>query len=155
MQAAVNDAHIAFQAIERCIRQAGNNPLGMHGAGIDIISSSEMHIKSDLTGSLGPGNPDKGDPDGDVNDSSENVYIRFNRASHSIEMVPEGGAAQIAAGNISDFILQYYDANGLPTNLGSSVREINVTIKTASPAPNSMLSQKFGIEISSSVRVEI
>jgi prepilin-type N-terminal cleavage/methylation domain-containing protein len=154
-QSVVNDAQIAFQAIERCIRQAGNNPLGLQDMGIRIISPTEMQIKSDLTGSLGPGNPDKGDPDGDVDDSNENVRIRFNRATHSIEIVPEGGSAQIIAGNISDLLLQYYDANGGETNLESNVREIKITIKATNFSVNPQAHQKFGMEIISRVRTPI
>jgi Tfp pilus assembly protein PilW len=154
MQSVVNGSFIAFQTIERCIRQAGNNPSGIHGTGIKIINSTEMQIQSDLTGSLGPGSPDKGDPDGDVNDSGENISIRYNRAARSIELVPVGGAAQIVAGNISDFLLQYYDIDGNPTDIGSDVREIRIVIKAVSPA-NRPNNRNFGMEIGSDVRIAI
>ncbi len=155
MQSVINSAQIAFQTIERCIRQAGNDPLGSHLTGIKIISSKEMQIKSDLTGSLSPGSPDKGDPDGDVNDTGENLSIRFNPVTRSIELVPEGGAAQIVAGNISDFLLQYYDINGSPANLGADVREIRIMIKAANLIKNPQAHESFGIEISSNVRIAL
>jgi hypothetical protein len=153
-QSAVNGAFIALQTIERCIRQAGNNPTGIPVTGVKIISSTEMQIQSDLTGSLSPGSPDKGDPDGDIDDSGENISIRYNQAARTIELVPDGGPAQIVAGNISDFLLQYYDRNGSPTNIGSDVRAIRILIKAVSPA-NLPMDRNFGMEIGSDVRIEI
>jgi hypothetical protein len=154
MQSVVNDAFIALQTIERCIRQAGNNPTNIPVTGVKIISSTEMQIQSDLTGSLSPGSPDKGDPDGDVDDSGENIFIRYNRAARTIELVPEGGPAQIVAGNISDFLLQYYDMDGNPTNIGSDVREIRIAIKSVSPT-QLPADRNFGMEIGCDVRIEI
>ena len=55
-----------MQTVEQYIRQAGNDPFCTGVAGIAIVSTEEIQIRSDLTGSAGPGNPDKGDPDGDT-----------------------------------------------------------------------------------------
>ena len=78
VQFVLNNTRIAMQTAERYIRQAGNDPLGSGVSGITIVSAQEIQIRSDLTGSAGPGNPDKGDPDGDIGDSGESIAIRFN-----------------------------------------------------------------------------
>lgn len=153
MQSVVSSAQVALQTIERCIRQAGNNPLSVSLAGIKIISSTEVQIQSDLTGSLSPGNPDKGDPDGDVEDSGENISIRYNQTARTIELVPNGGSAQIIAGNISGFSFQYYDADGSPTGLGKDVRKIRVVIKAAGMQPDPKTQKRFGMEIGSDIQI--
>ena len=153
MQSILNNAQVALQTIGRYIRQAGNNPLGGSLAAIIIGSPSEVHIQSDLTGSLSPGNPDKGDPDGDINDSGENVAIRHNQAARTIEVVPDGGPAQILAGNISGFSLLYYDADGNAAGKGEDVSRIRVIIRAASLLPNPQTSQPFALEISSDIQL--
>lgn len=154
MQSVINSAQVALQTIERIVRQAGNNPHGVSMAGIRIISSTEVQIQSDLTGSLGPGNSDKGDPDGDVDDSGENVSIRYNPAARTIELAPDGGGAQIIAGNISEFSLQYFDADGNLTGVGKDVRKIRVVIKAAGLQTDPKTHQRFGMEIGSDIQLE-
>jgi prepilin-type N-terminal cleavage/methylation domain-containing protein len=153
MQSVINSAQVALQTIERCIRQAGNNPHGVSIVGIRVISSTEVQIQSDLTGSLSPGNSDKGDPDGDVNDSGENVSIRYNQATRSIELAPAGGGAQIIAGNISEFSLQYFDADDNLTSIGKDVRKIRVAIKAASLQTDPKTHKRFGMEIGSDIQL--
>jgi type II secretory pathway pseudopilin PulG len=152
-QTIVNNAQAALQTIEKYIRQAGNNPLGAGMAGINIVGPSEMRIQSDITGSLGPGNPDKGDPDGDIDDSGENVAIRHNQAAKTIEIVPDGGSAQIIAGNISSLTFMYFDADGNLTSTGKSVSRIRVLIKAASSIPNPQTNKIFAMEISSDIQL--
>ncbi len=153
VQSVLNNTRIAMQAIERCIRQAGNDPHGSSVAAITIISATEVQVRSDLTGSLGSGNPDKGDPDGDTNDSGENVTIRYNINSRSVEIVPDGGSAQIIAGYISGLTFQDYDAGGGLTSIGSDVRRITVVLSGASLLPNPQTHQIFGVRVSSDVRI--
>jgi Tfp pilus assembly protein PilW len=153
MQTIVSNAEVALQTIERYIRQAGNNPLGAGLVGINITGPSEVRIQSDVTGSLGPGNPDKGDPDGDIEDSGENVAIRYNQTARTIEIVPDGGSAQIVAGNITAFNLMYYDADGNIAGAGKKVSRIRVIIRAASPMPNPQTNKIFAMEISSDVQL--
>ena len=153
VQSVLNNTRLAVQTVGRYIRQAGNDPLGSGLPGITIISPTELRIQSDLTGSAGPGDPDKGDPDGDVNDSGENVTIRYNGATRSLEIVPDGGPAQIIAGYISGLSFRYYDAGGQPTAIGNSVRKINVTISGDSPLPDPQTRQKFGVQLSSDFQI--
>jgi|WetSurMetagenome_2_1015567.scaffolds.fasta_scaffold93620_2 hypothetical protein len=153
MQTIVDNAHAALQIIGRYIRQAGNNPLGTGFVGISIAGPSEVRIQSDVTGSLGPGNPDKGDPDGDIDDSGENVTIRYNQAARTIEIVPDGGSAQIVAGNITGLTLMYYDADGNPTGAGENVSRIRVIIRAAGPMPNPQTNKIFAMEIGSDIQL--
>jgi hypothetical protein len=143
---------IAMQTVERYIRQAGNDPLAKSFPGITIINPTEVQIQSDLTGS-DRSNPDKGDPDGDTEDSGENVIIRFNKLSRSLEIVPNGGPPQIITGNISDIQFQYYDKDGAPTMASSDVRKIAVRISGASSIPNPQTRQFFGVTLRSEIRI--
>jgi prepilin-type N-terminal cleavage/methylation domain-containing protein len=148
----LHNTQIAMQTVERYIRQAGNDPFVTGFPGITIVNTAEVHIRSDLTGS-DRGNPDKGDPDGDTDDSNENVIIRFNSQSRTLEVVPNGGSPQIIAGYISDLQFQYYDKDGVPTMVGSDVRKITVKISGSSPTPNPQTHQFFGVTLCSEIRV--
>jgi len=143
---------IAVQTIERYIRQAGNDPLAKGFPAITIVNAAEMQIRSDLTGS-DRANPDKGDPDGDTDDSGENVTIRFNTQSRALEIVPNGGPPQAIAGYISDLQFQYYDKEGNPTPVSSEVRKIVVKISGSSPVPNPQTHQFFGVTLRSEIRI--
>ncbi len=149
VQSVLNSTRIAIQTVGRYIRQAGNDPKGIGLAAITIISPTEIRIQSDLTGSEGPGNPDKGDPDGDTMDSNEDVTIRYNGAARSLEVVPDGGPAQVIAGYLAGISFRYYDAEGRPTAAGGDVRKINVKISGASLLPDPQTGQIFGMELSS------
>jgi type II secretory pathway pseudopilin PulG len=153
VQSVLNNSRIAMQTVERYIRQAGNDPLASGLPGITIVSATELRIRSDLTGSSGTGNPDKGDPDGDIDDPGENITIRYNNRSRSLEIVPEGGPPQIVAGYISGLSFQYYDANGRIADSGSEVRKIAVIVSGSTLQRNPQTRQIFGITLSSEVRV--
>jgi hypothetical protein len=148
----IHSSQIAMQTVERYVRQAGNDPFAKGFPGITIINASEVQIRSDITGSDG-GNEDKGDPDGDTDDSSENVIIRLNRQSRTLEIVPNGGSPQIITGYISDLQFQYYDSSGVPTSTGSDVRRIAVKISGASQIPNPQTHQFFGVILCSEIRI--
>ncbi len=153
VQSVLNSTQIAMQTVQRYIRQAGNDPLGRGVAGITIVSPGEVRVQSDLTGSLGAGNPDKGDPDGDVEDSAENVTIRYNDRTRSLEIVPAGASAQIIAGYISGLNFTYYDAAGNPTTSGAEVRKIGVSISGSSLQPDPRTRQVFGVQLESEIQV--
>jgi hypothetical protein len=153
VEAVIDNTRMAIETAERILRQAGNNPHNIALSGISIISSTQVRIKSDLTGSLGPGQPDKGDPDGDVNDSWEDVTIRYNPASGTLDLVSAGGSAQAIASYITGFSLKYYDASGAETSIGNDVREITITISGAAAVPNPQTHIPFGIQLSSTVQI--
>lgn len=152
-QTVLNNVQIAMQVVERYIRQAGNDPFKTGLTGITIVSPTEVRIQSDLTGSEGPSDPDKGDPDGDINDSGENVAIQYNNTARTLEIVPGGGPAQIVAGEISGFSLQYFGANGNPTTVGNDVRKIRAVISGAGSTPNPQTHQVFGVQVVSDIQL--
>ena len=153
VQAVLNNTRVAMETVGRYIRQAGNDPYNSGLTGIAIVSPTEVRIQSDLTGSESPGNPDKGDPDGDHDDSGENLAIRYNSTARTIEIVPEGGPAQILAGYISSLSLQYFDAGGNATNVGSDVRKIAVTISGTSLLPDPRTRKRYGVQFRSEIRL--
>jgi prepilin-type N-terminal cleavage/methylation domain-containing protein len=150
VQSVLNNTRIAIQTVERYIRQAGNDPLKSGSSGITIVSATEVQIRSDRTGSSGAG---KGDPDGDVDDPGENVTIRYNKKSRSLEVVPHGGPAQIVANYISDLSMKYYNSEGEPTASGNEVRRIAVTISGSTLQPDPDTGRIFGVKLSENIRV--
>jgi Tfp pilus assembly protein PilW len=153
VQAVLDNARMAMDTVARYIRQAGNDPHNAGVAGITVTSGTEVRLRSDLTGSAGPSNPDKGDPDGDTLDAGEDVTIRYNATARSLELVPNGGSAQTIANDISAFALQYYDANSIATTVGSNVRKINVSISGASTIANPQTRQTFGVTLTSDIQI--
>lgn len=153
MQEVMDNAHNAMDTLMRYLRQAGNDPLGAGFDGITIVGISEARIRSDLTGSAGRSNPDKGDPDGDVDDSYEDLTISYSASDRTIEVTPAGGSAQAIAGNIGDFTMQYLDADGAETNVGSEIRRIRVTLTTIGNLPDPWTYQYLRVRLTSDVRV--
>jgi type II secretory pathway pseudopilin PulG len=153
VQAVLNNTRLAMDIVGRYLRQAGNDPLSSGLSGITLAEPSQVGIRSDLTGSASPGNPDKGDPDGDTLDSGEDVVIRHNSTTHSLEIVLGGSSAQVVAGYISDLSFLYYDDEGRPSASGADIRKIRVTISGASLLRNPYTNQKFGIQLISDFQV--
>jgi type II secretory pathway pseudopilin PulG len=153
VQSVLNNTQIAMQTVQRYIRQAGNDPLNCGVTGITIVGPGEMRVQSDLTGSSGPDNPDKGDPDGDINDSSEVTVIRYNNRSRSLEIVPAGGSAQIVAGNISNLTFKYFNAAGGAAVTGAEVRKIGISISGTSLQPDPQTHRVFGVQLNSEILV--
>jgi hypothetical protein len=151
-QAVLDNTRIAMQTAEKYLRQAGNDPFASGFAGITIIGDREVQVRADLKGSLGPSNPDKGDPDGDVNDADESVTLRFNPANKSFEVVSTG-TAQLVGNHIYALLFRYYDADGNPTTDGSRVRRIAVTISGVADYPHPRTGRTFGVKLQSDVRV--
>ena len=153
MQAVLDNTRMALQTLERRIRQAGNDPYRKGFEAVSIINPTEVRFRSDITGSAGPGNPDKGDPDGDTNDSGENLTIRYNEGRQRIELISGNGPAQIIADNISGLSLEYLDADGNPTGTGGDVRKIIVTISGTAPRSDPATGRRFGVQLSSTIRI--
>ena len=150
VQAVVDNTRNALQSMERCFRQAGNDPFRKGFDAISIISPTEVRIRTDLTGSR---NRNKGDPDGDLNDSGENLLIRYNSGKKRLEMVSGNGPAQILAENISDLSLDFFDAEGNPTVRGGMVRKITINISGKSTYTDPRSGIRFGIQLKTTVRI--
>jgi type II secretory pathway pseudopilin PulG len=155
IQGVLENTRIAIDSVQRILLQAGNDPFGIGFAGIVINSATEVRVRSDLTGSAGPAMADKGDPDGDLEDSGEDVTIRYNAGSHSIELVSPDGGAQPIAGNISDFRLQFFDGNGLVTGNGRDVFRIRISITGTSPVRDPQTGIPFSIELNSEIQLAV
>lgn len=152
IQAVMDNARIALQTVEKYLRQAGNDPFGAGFQGITIINDHEVQVRSDIKGSQGASNPNKGDPDGDILDSDENVTLRFNPSTSSIEVV-SGGTAQIICNHIQKLSFKYYDADGNITADGRRVRKITVAVSSIGDVPHMRTRQFFGLELQSEVRI--
>ena len=151
IQAVLNNTSIAMQTIERYLRQAGNDPFTSGLSGVTIVSATELRIQSDIKGSSGSSDPNKGDPDGDIEDSDENVLIRFNSGTRSIEVLARNGPPMIIASYISDLNFTYYNEFGAITADGREVSSVSISISGASAFPNPQTHQIFGVTLQSEV----
>jgi Tfp pilus assembly protein PilW len=153
VQSVLNNLRIAMQTLQRYIRTAGNDPFACGAAGITIVSPAEFVVESDLTGSAGPSNPDKGDPDGDIADSGERVAIRHNLKTRTLEVSPSGGSAQVVANYISGLSLRYFGPEGEETSIGGEVRRISITVSAAGTQPDPQTHKIFAVELTSDMEI--
>lgn len=153
VQGVLENTRIAMETVERIIQQAGNDPSQTGFEGITITSATEVRVRSDLTGSGGLGSPDKGDPDGDTNDSGEDVTIRYNATARTIELIPAGGTATAIASNISAFDLQYLDPTGTATTVGNDVRRVTISLTGRASVPDPQTGQFFSLQLSGDVQL--
>jgi len=154
VQSALENTRIAMDTVGRLIRQAGNDPLRVGFPALTIISATEARILSDLTGSAeASGFPDKGDPDGDTDDAGEDVTIRYNASAQSVELVSGNGSAQRIANCISGFEMQYMDASGALTNIGTDVRKIRISITGTANSPDPQTGQIFSLQVASDIQL--
>jgi Tfp pilus assembly protein FimT len=153
IHAVLQNTRTAMSGLERYIRHAGNDPRNTAFLGVTIVSATEIRLRTDITGLTGPGNPDKGDPDGDTNDAEEDVTIRYNSTNQSIEITPHGGTAQAVANNISALLMTCYDAAGAVTTNGAEVRRIRVFLTGTSAVPNPQTGRSFSQQLSSDIQL--
>jgi len=153
VQSVLDNTRIALETTVSLLQQTGNDPFQIGLAGITITGASQVQLQSDIAGSEGPGSPDKGDPDGDISDSGENVTLKYNAGTRTLNAAQGGGSAQAVAADISAFSLTFYDANGLPTNQGSQVRTVTVSVSGASRLPDPQTGRIFALQLASNVRI--
>jgi len=158
IQAVLNNTRHAIQIVGRYLRQAENDPMGIGLSGRTVVSPSEVRITSDLTGSSSPENPVKGDPDEDANDSRENVTSRYNDATRSLEIIPQGGLAQIVAGYIPGLSFRFCYCAGGPIVTVQDVGKINITVEdlslSADPENHRILGLQPGSDFHAETRCE-
>lgn len=154
VQSVLENTRVAIDTVGRIIRQAGNDPRGIGFPGVTIASATEARIRSDLTGSAeASGFSDKGDPDGDTDDTGEDVTIRYNAATNSVELISGGGSAQPIANYISGFQMQYMDAAGALTNAGADIRKIRISITGATNLADPQTGQVFSLQVASDIQL--
>jgi type II secretory pathway pseudopilin PulG len=142
VQAVLANVRIATETVQRYLRHAGNNPRGIALQAVTIVNSGEVQLQADLTGSSAM-DPNRGDPDGDINDLDENVTLRYNPNTRTIEVVLADGTVRSAAGFITNFTMQYLDETGAATTIGNDVRRIQVTLSGASQLVHLKTRQAF------------
>jgi Tfp pilus assembly protein PilW len=152
VQATLENSRIAMDTVERYIRQAGNDPKNVGFTGVTITSTTQMRFRSDLTGSA-VGNSDKGDPDGDTNDSGEDVTIQYNAGNRSIDVTPQGGAAQSIANYISAFTMEGFDSAGAATTDGTQVKKIRISITGSTTLPDPKTGLTYSLQLQSDVQL--
>ena len=152
VQGVLESVMLGMETVERILLQAGNDPHQAGFPGLAIAGPAEVRIRADLTGSAS-GSPDQGDPDGDTDDSREDVTIRYNANTRSLELVPQGGIPQPVASNISDFVLQYFDLSGAETSAGDDVRTVRITLAGTSPLADPQTGRAFSMRLSASVNL--
>ncbi len=153
MQDVLDSVRSAMDTTSRHVRQAANDPLRAGFEGITIAGTTEVRLRSDITGSGGAADPDKGDADGDTEDAAEDVTLRYDAANRSIDIASGASSSQAIAGNISAFGLQYFDAQGNETAAGGSVRGIKISITGEGVNRDSLSGRPLRIQIVSYVSV--
>ncbi|MBM3792319.1 MAG: hypothetical protein FJW35_18490 [Acidobacteria bacterium] len=126
---ALESAVICSDVLERVTRQCGNDP---HEAGIEafsLLGGGAVRLRSDTTGTSAP---DRGDPDGDTDDSYEDIIIRRNPAADTIEVTTVRGGLQTIAENITELGIAFLDAAGSTTASCSGATRARITIGQAS-----------------------
>ena len=160
IQSVLQNTRIAMSTLERYIRQAANDPIrtpsdpsfaetgfSEETQGVTIVSASEIRLRTDITGSA------QGDPDDDSGDAEEDMTIRYNSTTLSIEITPTGGTAQPVANNITALSMTCYDAAGAVTTVGANVHKIRVSLTGASALPNPQTGYPFGQQLISDIRL--
>ncbi len=140
---AQNHSSVAMRIIEGYIQSAGNSPVGPPIEGLVIMSAQEVRVRADLTGSASPGQPNKGDPDGDTDDAGEDITIRYNRNAQRIDLISGDGAPTSIADQIVDYSMVFFDALGNPTERGSETAVVRVQISSAGSVYNPHVTTPF------------
>jgi len=150
IQGVLANTRIAMNTVQRYLKHAGNNPHEIALQGLTIVSPSEARIQADLTGSSTT-DPNRGDPDGDINDLDEDVTLRHNAVARTIELVLPDGTVRTVASFINQFSMQYLDQFGGATAVGSDVQRVQVTISGRAATADLRTGQTFGVTNTSDV----
>ncbi len=149
----MENTRVAADTVQRLLRRAGNDPLRSGTSGLTVAGPSNVRIRADVTGSAGPSNPDKGDPDGDVADSWEDIVIRFNAAADTIDLTAPGGSAQAIAECISGFVMEFFDDAGIATTSGAAIRKARFRVTGSGLRAYPRSPRPFGITLAGEVHL--
>ncbi len=123
----------AMEMMTREIGMAGYNPTGTSGAGIVSALSNSINFTLDITNDAGTG-----PPDGDTNDSNENITYSLY-TSDGVQKLGRkstaGATNQPVAENISSLTFAY--------GTGNRVITITITGRTAKPDPSYPLNSGY------------
>jgi hypothetical protein len=154
LQSAVQSALISVDLLGRVLRQSGNDPRDAGLCGLSRIAGDEIRVRSDITGSAAPGDPDKGDPDGDTDDTYEDIVIRYDQSADTVQLVTVGGGVQTVAENISALSLEFFDQSGAAVGAGPDASRARITLTSASRTVSPRTRRPFSLRISSEVQLE-
>ena len=127
----VQTTRAAMDMMTMEIRMAGYDPTG---AGFDGITydDDQLEIKADMYQTN-----KTGDPDGDTDDSNENIIYTMD-SDYPFEIRRNtGGGRQPFAENIQSFTFNYLDSTGSATATTADIRQITITITVRSAKPDS------------------
>lgn len=153
IQQVLENTRMALETATRYLRHCGNDPHASRFDALEIIDHATVRLRSDVTGSRGPADPDKGDPDGDTSDATEDVTLSYNAGAQTLEVAAPGGGAQVVATNISAFSLEYRDSAGAPTNAGGAVHVVRVNLTGKSGLRDPRTRQYFSLALASDVQI--
>jgi prepilin-type N-terminal cleavage/methylation domain-containing protein len=134
----VSDANAALDIMARLIRMAGNNPNAIAGLqGIDpgtAVSGqyNTIRIRSDWHG-----NTTSGPPDGDTNDSFEDITFTVVSGQLLKQENPADTAPVEFLDNVDSIRFTYFDTNNTPITdpvaNNSAIARVNIEIDTQTP----------------------
>jgi hypothetical protein len=154
LQSVLQSGLVSLDLLGRILRQSGNDPCNAGIRGLSSAAANETRVCSDVTGSAAPGDPDKGDPDGDTDDSYEDVVIRYDQSADTVQLVTVGGGVQTVAENISALALEFFDPSGTPVGPGPDASRARITLTSTSRTVSPRTRRPFSLRISSEVQLE-
>jgi len=123
----------AMEMMTREIGMAGYNPTGTSGAGIVSATSNSINFTLDITDNTG-----NGPPDGDTNDSNENI---------TYSLYTSGGAQKLGrkstAGAANQPVAENITALSFAYGTGNRVITVTITGRTAKPDPSYPLNNGY------------
>jgi type IV pilus assembly protein PilW len=123
----------ALYHLERDIRMAGYDPTGKAGSGIPVAPTATSFQltkdDNDNSGTLAP--------DGDVNDSNENITYSLDAANKRLVRIIPGPQTQRVAENIDALNFVCLDENGAVTTDINRIRSVQISVvaRTSRPDP--------------------
>jgi len=152
-QAALQNTLLGMDLVERLLRQAGNDPRDIGLNALSLAAPNQVRACADLTGASAPGSPDKGDADGDTNDSFEDVVIRRNSSADTLEVVPAGGGVLAVAENITGFSINFFSDQGAPIPAGPSAVRARIALSGRSRTVNPRSRRAFALQLAKDVHL--
>jgi hypothetical protein len=153
-ESARDGALVAIDLVERILRQAGNDPSSSGISPLTALSSCEVRTRADLTGSGGPAEPDKGDPDGDTEDAYEDVVIRYAQSADTLRLESAGGGVQTVADNLSAFAIELMNDAGGAVAAGECAARARISLTSRGRSVDPQTRLAFAMRLSGDVELK-
>ena len=117
----VQAARAAMVLLTHDIDSAGYNPTNAAFSGV-TYDASQLQLQADLDG------------DGSTDDAEEHIIYTYDASTRQL-LRNTGDGDEPLASHITEFTWQYLDANGNPTTVSATIRQLRITItaRTAKP----------------------